>query len=86
MRYLPRMPRLVTYAIGDREDGLFDVTATIAPDKVFRRQGLATRAEAEEWVEGLRVLMAALGAPVARAEPEAELPVRDPAWARRGAG
>lgn len=80
------MPRLVTYAIGDREDGLFDVTATIVPDKVFRRSGLATRAEAEAWVDGLRVLMAALGAPVARAEPDPATAMRDPARARRRAG
>ncbi len=58
------MPRLVSYTISDREDGRFDVIATIEPDKVFRRDGFATLAEAEDWVDGLRVLMAALGAPV----------------------
>ncbi len=80
------MPRLVTYTISDRVDGRFDVTATIEPDKVFRRDGFATLAEAEEWVDGLRVLMAALGAPVAQeasAEPLAPpTPVRTPRRAR----
>lgn len=80
------MPRLVTYTISDRADGRFDVTATIEPDKVFRRDGFATLAEAEEWVEGLRVLMAALGAPVAQKaldEPLAfPVPARTPRRAR----
>ena len=80
------MPRLVTYTISDREDGRFDVIATIVPDKTFRRGGFTSLAEAEEWVEGLRVLMAALGAPVAQAEPGLPVPIRDPARARRGAG
>lgn len=79
------MPRLVTYTISDREDGRFDVTATIEPDKVFRRDGFATLAEAEEWVEGLRVLMAALGAPVVQRAPgETGAPAK-PIRARRSA-
>ncbi|SFK34335.1 hypothetical protein SAMN04488125_101326 [Methylorubrum salsuginis] len=80
------MPRLVTYTISDRADGRFDVTATIEPDKVFRRDGFATLAEAEEWVDGLRVLMAALGAPVAQKTPAEPLasppPLRTPRRAR----
>jgi len=80
------MPRLVTYTISDRADGRFDVTATIEPDKVFRRDGFATLAEAEEWVDGLRVLMAALGAPVAEKSPAEPLvppiPARTPRRAR----
>jgi hypothetical protein len=80
------MPRLVTYTISDRADGRFDVTATIEPDKVFRRDGFATLAEAEEWVDGLRVLMAALGAPVAQTTPAEPLappvPARTPRRAR----
>ena len=79
------MPRLVTYTISDREDGRFDVTATIEPDKVFRRSGLATLAEAEEWVDGLRVLMAALGAPVAQKSPDEPVAAARITPARRGA-
>lgn len=62
------MPRRVFYRISDRADGLFDAITTIEPDTVIRRDGFASLAEAEEWVEGLRVLMAALGAPVAHAD------------------
>ncbi|WP_132255868.1 hypothetical protein [Methylobacterium segetis] len=74
------MPRTVTYRITDRPDGRFDVAVTMEPArdagagsagaqaKTFLREGVATLAEAEAWVEGLRVLMGALGAPVARAE------------------
>ncbi len=62
------MARRVFCRIVDRPDGLFDVTATIEPDKVFRREGVASLAEAERWIDGLRALMAALGAPVLRAD------------------
>ena len=62
------MPRRVFYRISDRPDGLFDAITTIEPDTVIRRDGFCSLAEAEEWVEGLRVLMAALGAPVAQAD------------------
>ncbi|MFC6741310.1 hypothetical protein [Methylobacterium tardum] len=41
---------------------------TIEPDTVVRRDGFESLAELEEWIEGLRVLMAALGAPVAQAD------------------
>lgn len=60
------MPRLVSYSVLDRDDGRFDVVVTIEPDRTHRREGCATLAGAEEWVEGLRILMTALGAPVAR--------------------
>lgn len=66
--YLTLMPRRVSYRIEDRPDGLFDVVATIQPDKEFRCDGFATLAEVEAWVEGLRFLMASLGAPVTRAD------------------
>ena len=59
------MPRRVYYQISDRADGRFDAVVTIEPDTVVRRDGFESLAELEEWIEGLRVLMAALGAPVA---------------------
>ena len=71
------MPRRVFYRISDRPDGLFDAVTTIEPDTVIRRDGFASLAEAEEWVEGLRILMAALGAPVARADESASVPVTE---------
>ncbi|MET0258250.1 MAG: hypothetical protein ABW179_06675 [Methylobacterium sp.] len=61
------MPLTVTYAIHDETDGRFSVVAEMAPDRIYRREGLATLAEAEAWIEGLQVLMAACGAPVVRA-------------------
>ncbi|MEA1832738.1 hypothetical protein U8607_11655 [Methylobacterium durans] len=67
------MPRSVTYRITDTPDGRFDVAVTLEaserePARTFRRDGVATLGEAEAWVEGLRVLMAAVGAPVIRSE------------------
>ncbi|MET3485127.1 MULTISPECIES: hypothetical protein [unclassified Methylobacterium] len=62
------MPRRVYYRISDRPDGRFDAIVTIEPDTVVRRDGFDSLAELEEWVDGLRVLMAALGAPVSRAD------------------
>jgi hypothetical protein len=62
------MPRRVYYRISDRADGRFDAVVTIEPDTVVRRDGFESLAELEEWIEGLRVLMAALGAPVAQAD------------------
>ena len=59
------MVRRVFYRIEDRSDGQFDAVVTIEPAKVIRRDGFTSLAEAEEWIEGLRVLMAVLGAPVA---------------------
>ncbi|WP_238270947.1 hypothetical protein [Methylobacterium cerastii] len=70
LRYLFIMSRRVSYRIHDRDDGLFDAAATVAPDKTYRREGFASLADAEEWIDGLRVLMAAIGAPVVQAQPE----------------
>ena len=50
-------------------EGRFDAVVTIEPDTVIRRDGFDSLAELEEWIDGLRVLMAALGAPVAQGEP-----------------
>ena len=65
------MPRLVSCKITDREDGRFDVIATLEPNRVYRRDGFVSLAEADEWVAGLRALMAALGAPVVVDEDDA---------------
>ena len=70
------MPRRVYYRISDRADGRFDAVVTIEPDTVVRRDGFESLAELEEWIEGLRVLMAALGAPVSQAD-EAGSPPQD---------
>ena len=64
--YTPGMARRVFYRIDDRPDGLFDAIVRIEPDKVIRRDGFVSLAEVEEWLEGLVVIMAALGVPVAR--------------------
>ncbi|MBE7243452.1 MAG: hypothetical protein INR63_00760 [Actinomycetospora chiangmaiensis] len=77
------MARRVFCRIVDRPDGLFDVTATIEPDKTFRREGVASLAEAERWIEGLRTLMTALGAPVLRADIAEGEAADDPARAGR---
>ena len=61
------MPRTIAYRIHDEPDGRFTVVATMEPDRIYRRHGLRTLAEAEDWIEGLRVLMAACGAPVVQA-------------------
>ena len=60
----------MTYQIFDMPDGRFAVTVTIEPDKTMVRSGFPTQAEADAWVEGLRDIMAALGAPVSLAHPE----------------
>lgn len=62
------MARRVYYRISDRPDGCFDAVVTIEPDTVVRRAGFTSLADVEEWIDGLRVLMAALGAPVAQAD------------------
>ena len=59
------MAKPVSYRIANRPNGRFDVIVVLHPRKVFRQVGLLTLAEAEEWVDGLRVLMAACGAPIA---------------------
>ena len=73
------MARRVFCQIVDRPDGLFDVTATIEPDKTFRREGVASLAEAERWIDGLRTLMTALGAPVLRVDVAEDEAACDPA-------
>ncbi|MGH1575361.1 hypothetical protein ACRAWG_37920 [Methylobacterium sp. P31] len=60
------MARRVRYRICDRPEGRFDAVVTIEPDTVVRRDGFNALAEVEEWIEGPRILMAALGAPVAQ--------------------
>ena len=62
------MPRLVFCRIDDREDGRFDVLATMEPDRTYPCEGFATLAEADEWIEGLRILITAVGAPVTHAD------------------
>lgn len=64
------MPRRVTYQIFDMPDGRFSVTVTLEPDTTMVRPGFTTQAEASAWVEGLRDIMAALGAPVSLAFPK----------------
>ncbi|KMO41602.1 hypothetical protein VQ02_05365 [Methylobacterium variabile] len=73
------MARRVSYQIFDTPDGRFAVTVTIEPDKTMVRTGFATQAEAGAWVEGLRDIMTALGAPVSLAFPEypSSLPLND---------
>lgn len=66
--YYSDMPRRVYYRISDRPDGRFDAVVTIEPDTVVRRDGFDSLAELEEWIDGLRALMAALGAPVSQAD------------------
>ncbi len=73
------MARDVSYQIFDMPDGRFSVTVTIEPDTTMARTGFATQAEVSAWVEGLRDIMAALGAPVSLAFPEypGSLPLND---------
>ena len=73
LRYLFIMSRRISYRIQDRDDGLFDAVATVAPEKTYRREGFASLAEAEDWIDGLRILMAAIGAPLVQAQPEPDL-------------
>lgn len=62
------MPCIVSYRIIHRDDGRFDLLATMEPGRNYRREGFATLAEIDESIEGLRVLMTAVGAPVAHAD------------------
>jgi hypothetical protein len=62
------MPQNVVYRIEDRSDGRFDVVVTLESGKVFKRSGCVTRAEVDAWIDGLRILMAAVGAPVSSAD------------------
>jgi hypothetical protein len=60
------MAKPVFYRLLDAPGGRFDVVVRIAPDQIIRRDGFLSLAEADEWIEGLRSLMAVLGAPVAQ--------------------
>ena len=71
------MPRLVNCTTIDRPDGRFGVIATIEPDRTYHQEGFLSLAEAQEWVEGLRVVMSAIGAPVAHTSEEAPLAEAD---------
>lgn len=62
------MPQNVEYWITDRPDGRFDVVVKLESGKTVRRTGCVSRAEADTWIEGLRMLMAAIGAPVSAAD------------------
>lgn len=75
------MPRTVTCRIIDEADGRFSVVAELPPDRRYHRDGLSSLAEAEEWIEGLRVLMTACGAPVIRRESRVLDPEHQPAGA-----
>ncbi|MCJ2138003.1 hypothetical protein MKK69_28805 [Methylobacterium sp. J-026] len=68
LAYFRTMARRVYYWISDGPDGTFDAVVTIEPETVIRRDGFASLAEVEEWIDGLRILMAALGAPVAQTD------------------
>jgi hypothetical protein len=56
------MAMAVIYSIIDRPDGRFDTIVILGALK--QRVSFPTLAEAEEWIEGLRVLMAACGSSV----------------------
>ena len=58
------MARTVFYEILDQPDGTISARVTLEPDQVHTCDGFRSLAEVMEWVEGLRVLMAACGAPV----------------------
>lgn len=58
------MARLVTYGIFDRSDGRFEVIIILGANSLCVTPGFMTLAEAEEWIEDLKVLMEACGATV----------------------
>ena len=58
------MARLVTYGIFDRSDGRFEVIVILGANSLYATPGFMTLAEAEEWIEDLKVLMEACGATV----------------------
>ncbi|WCS28416.1 hypothetical protein LOK46_31340 (plasmid) [Methylobacterium sp. NMS14P] len=62
------MPQNVEYWITDRPDGRFDVVVKLGSGKTFRRAGCVSRTEADTWIDGLRMLMVAIGAPVSAAD------------------
>jgi hypothetical protein len=76
------MAQPVTYSIFDRSDGRFEVIVVLGSSSLYAPPGFMTLAEAEEWVEDLKVLMEACGAPVvlgmttAPGHHSSELPLR----------
>ncbi|MFC7665288.1 hypothetical protein [Methylorubrum suomiense] len=54
----------VLYQILDRPDGRFDVTATLASNRTYTRESLASFAEVDASLNMLRAIMAACGAEV----------------------
>ena len=58
------MAQPVTYGIFDRSDGRFDVIVVLGSGSLYSPPSFMTLAEAEEWVDGLKVLMKACGAAV----------------------
>ena len=75
------MAQPVTYSIFDRSDGRFDVIV-LGFGSLYSPPSFMTLAEAEEWVEDLKVLMEACGSPVvlgmttAPGHHSSELPLR----------
>ena len=76
------MAQPVTYGIFDRSDGRFDVIVVLGSSSLYAPPGFITLAEAEEWVDDLKVLMKACGAVVvlgttmAAGHHSSELPLR----------
>ncbi|MGY2050422.1 hypothetical protein [Methylobacterium sp. JK268] len=60
------MPRAVTCQIVERAGAGFAVVGILEPDTMIVQEGFATPAAAEAWIDGLRAIMAACGAPVRR--------------------
>ena len=58
------MAQPVTYSIFDRSDGRFDVIVVLGSGSLYSPPSFMTLAEAEEWVDHLKVLMKACGAAV----------------------
>jgi hypothetical protein len=58
------MARTVFYQMLNEPDGTLSAVVTIEPDQSLTRVGFRSLAEAMEWVDGLRILMAACGAPL----------------------
>lgn len=58
------MARTVFYETVGQPDGTISAIVTMEPDKAYTRDGFKSHAEVAEWVEGLRALMEACGAPV----------------------
>ena len=58
------MARPVSYGIFDRSDGRFDVIVILGASPLYAPPAFMTLAAAEEWVDGLKVLMKACGVAV----------------------